>query len=198
MTYIGQNLFIKFLNYPIMKKEFAPFRRFAYGITALLCSTILFSCKQTPPKVVPSSCVDNKSDSTPFSQELNKVNHVISLERALQLTENYARNKDSILSGAYGSNKDILPDYETFNLKSIDSLICQEETIGFRMYLGLDENKKIRLVLAGVDASGEDILQQTRRSKGMLKQNGLTTVAAAPPAPETRNTLLLEDGQRHP
>ena len=181
-----------------MKKQFAALWGFTYGITAIFCSSILFSCKQTH-EVVPTSCVDNKPDSTAFSQELNKVNHVISLERALQLTDNYARNKDSILSGAYGSNKDILPDYETFNLKSIDSLVCQEETIGFRMYLGLDENKKIRLVLAGVDANGEDILQETRRSKGMLKQNGLTTVAAAPPpAPETKNTLLLEDGQRHP
>src|SRR6188472_1686717 len=98
-----------------MKKQFAALWGFTYGITAIFCSSILFSCKQTH-EVVPTSCVDNKPDSTAFSQELNKVNHVISLERALQLTDNYARNKDSILSGAYGSNKDILPDYETFNL----------------------------------------------------------------------------------
>ena len=182
-----------------MKKKSVFFLRMHYFIAVLCCSTFLFSCKDGTHEVVTTSCVDNKPDSTDYSQQLNKVNHVISLERALELTDNYARNKDSILSGAYGSSKDILPDYETFNLKSIDSLVCQEQTIGFRMYLGLDENKKIRLVLAGVDANGVDVLQETRRSKGMLKQNGMSTVATAPPPPpQDKNTLLLESGQRHP
>jgi len=175
-----------------MKKQFITF------LCLIFSGTLLHSCKEGTHEVVTTSCVDNKPDSTGYTKDLNSINHVISLERALELTDNYARNKDSILSGRYGSSKDILPDYETFNLKSIDSLVCQEETIGFRMYLGLDENKKIRLVLAGVDANGEDVLQQTRRSKGMQKQNSLTTVAAAPPAPATSNSLLLEDGQRHP
>lgn len=182
-----------------MKKQTALIMCKRYGIAAIFCSIGLLSCKDGTHEVVTTSCVDAKPDTTAYSKELNSVNHVITLERALQLTDNYARNKDSILSGTYGNNKDILPDYETFNLKAIDSLVCQEETIGFRMYLGLDENKKIRLVLAGVDANGVDILQETRRSKGMLKQNGMSPVAAAPPPPpQDKNTLLLESGQRHP
>ena len=148
--------------------------------------------------MVGTSCADNKPDTTAFTKELNGINHIISLERALQLTDNYARNKDSILTGRYGDNKELLPDYETFNLESIDSLMCQDETVGFRLYLGLDENKKIRFVLAGVDANGIDALQESRQQRGMLKkQNSMLTTAAAPPPP-AKNTLLLEDGQRHP
>ncbi|QEC65996.1 hypothetical protein FRZ67_01255 [Panacibacter ginsenosidivorans] len=183
-----------------MKKQSAALRGLQYSVAGiLLCSNIFFSCKDNTHEVVTTSCVDNKADTTGYTKELNGINHVITLQRALELTDNYARNKDSILSGAYGSSKDILPDYETFNLKAIDSLVCQEATVGFRMYLGLDENKKIRLVLAGVDANGEDILQQTRREKGSLKQRGMVTTASAPPPPATsKNDLLLESGQRQP
>jgi hypothetical protein len=67
------------------------------------------------------------------------------------------------------------------------------------MYLGLDENKKIRLVLAGVDANGIDALQESRQEKGALKQKSmLTTAAAPPPPPASKNTVLLESGQREP
>jgi hypothetical protein len=180
-----------------MKKQSATFRRSCAGI--LVSSIILFSCKPGTHEVVTSSCADEKPDTTAYTKELNSVNHAITLERALQLTDNYARNKDSLLSGAYANNKELLPDFETFNLQSIDSLVCQEATVGFRMYLGLDENKKIRLVLAGVDANGVDILQETRQGRGELKQRGmLTTAAAPPPPPVAKNSLLLEDGQRHP
>lgn len=182
-----------------MKKQSATLWILRYSVAAMLLSSLLFSCKDVSHEVVTTSCVDNKTDTTGFTKELNNINHVITLEQALQLTDNYARNKDSILSGAYGNNKDILPDYETFNLKAIDSLVCQEATVGFRMYLGLDENKKIRLVLAGVDANGIDALQESRREKAALKQRGMiTTAAAPPPPPPARNTVLLEAGQRHP
>jgi len=182
-----------------MKKQSATLRGLWYGAAAvLLSSIILFSCKDGSHEVVTTSCADEKPDTTGFTKELNNINHVITLERALQLTDNYARNKDSLLSGAYANNKDLLPDFETFNLQSIDSLVCQEETVGFRMYLGLDENKKIRLVLAGVDANGADILQETRQGRGELKQRGMLTTAAAPPPPAAKNSLLLEEGQRHP
>jgi hypothetical protein len=182
-----------------MKKQSAVLRGLGNSVAfILLSSSFLLSCKDETHEVVTTSCVDNKPDSTGYTRELNNINHVITLQRALELTENYARNKDSILSGAFGTSKDLLPDYETFNLKSIDSLVCQDETIGFRMYLGLDENKKIRLVLAGVDANGEDVLQQSRREKGSLKQSGLITTASAPPPPAGKNDLLLESGQRHP
>lgn len=182
-----------------MKKQSTALWCLQYIVTAaILCST-LFSCKDTIHQVVTTSCVDNKTDTTGFTKELNSINHIITLEQALKLTDNYARNKDSILSGAYGDNKDILPDYETFNLQSIDSLVCQEATVGFRMYLGLDENKKIRFVLAGVDANGIDALQESRQEKGALKQRGMVTTAAAPPPPPpAKNNLLLESGQRQP
>lgn len=166
----------------------------------LLVAGSLISCKEPTHEVVTQSCADTKPDTTGYTKELNNINHVISLEKALQLTDNYARSKDVLLSGKYGDQKELLPDYETFNLQSIDSLMCQDETVGFRIYLGLDENNKIRLVLAGVDANGMDLLQETRQQKGAFnKKNRMITTAAAPPPPATsKNTLLLEDGQRHP
>lgn len=180
-----------------MKKQSATLWGLRYSVAAILLSSTFFSCVNSSHEVVTTSCVDNKTDTTGFTKELNNINHVITLEQALKLTDNYARNKDSILSGAFGNNKDILPDYETFNLQAIDSLVCQEATVGFRMYLGLDDNKKIRLVLAGVDANGIDALQESRQEKGALKQNSMLTTAAAPPPP-AKNSVLLEAGQRHP
>ena len=167
---------------------------------ALLIAGSLISCKEVKHEVVTQSCADTKADTTGYTKELNNINHSISLERALQLTDNYARSKDIILSGKYGDQKELLPDYETFNLQSIDSLMCQDETVGFRIYLGLDENNKIRLVLAGVDANGIDLLQETRQQKGALntQKSMRATAAAPPPPPSSKNTLLLEDGQRHP
>lgn len=183
-----------------MKRKSATLPFFKILIGFIATGSVLLSCKDVKTEVVTQSCADIKPDTTAFTKELNGVNHVITLDRALSLTDNYARFKDSILSGKYGDAKELLPDYETFNLQSIDSLMCQDETVGFRIYLGLDENKKVRLVLAGVDANGIDALQETRRQKGALNtQKGmLTTAAAPPPPPPGKNGLLLEDGQRHP
>lgn len=133
-----------------------------------------------------TKCIDNKPAPTPFSTTLNAINHSITIEQAMTMIQNFETNKDSMLNIAYrGSN--ILPLYETFNLKAIDSLICQKNAVGFRIYTAMDAQQQVRFVLVGVDGDGKDIIQRKQENPG----RGLMDLGDV-------SVLVEEAGQRWP
>jgi hypothetical protein len=102
------------------------------------------------------------------------------------MIDNYAASKDSMLATSYREGN-ILPVYETFNLKAIDTLICQKNAIGFRIYMAMDAQRQVRFVLAGVDGDGKDIIQRKKENPGAVFTSA-----------EDVSVLVEEAGQRWP
>ncbi len=83
--------------------------------------------------------------------------HNISLQEAVEMTSRYRKEKDSILKPEY-AGKDVLPIAETFDKSAFEELVREKGCVSIRAYLGMDENKNIRLIFVGVNDKDEDIL----------------------------------------
>lgn len=129
----------------------------AFAVGILLS---LPSCTDTCTK-----CIESKPAPTTFSNTLNAINHSIPVDQAMTMINNFSTQQDNLLDSAH-KHIGTLPLYETFNLKAIDSLICQKNTIGFRIYMALDAQQKVRFVLVGVDGDGKDIMMRTKENPG--------------------------------
>lgn len=81
----------------------------------------------------------------------------ISLDRGVEMTTLYRAEKESILDSSY-QNQGILPICETYNRSEIDTLLAREGCEAIRVYLGMDEDLKVRMLLVGVNDGSEDIL----------------------------------------
>jgi hypothetical protein len=74
-------------------------------------------------------------------------NNVISLEEASALTANFRQEfPDSIKANAYGK-------------RDMQTLLSQQNCVGFRIYNGLDEKGDQQLVIVGVDSNGDDLYE---------------------------------------
>lgn len=83
--------------------------------------------------------------------------HFISLQRGVEMTSRYRNNNETILSPAY-RGQNILPVCETFNRFDIDTLLAKQGCEALRVYFGMDESLKVRVILVAVNANAEDIL----------------------------------------
>ncbi len=74
-------------------------------------------------------------------------NHSITLEEARKLTANYRNRagKDAVLAGFFGK-------------ETIQKIIDQDGCVGIRYYYALTDEGKPALVLVGVDANENDII----------------------------------------
>lgn len=163
-----------------MTPHFIGKRNALMGIFIITITAILSSCTGTGTTC--SKCIDTKPEPTAFHSTLNAINHVISVDEGSMMVNDFAIYQDSLLAPTYRGTG-TLPVYETFNLKAIDSIICQKNTIGFRIYMAMDKQKKVRFVLVGVDGDGKDYLQR--------KREGSRIVAGG-------SVLVEESGQRWP
>lgn len=87
--------------------------------------------------------------------------HLITLQEAKSLTQRYRNIKDAITTEAY---RNCLSIGETFDADAIQMILNQPGCAGFRAYFGMNEENKICLVLVGVDANNEDILNGNENS----------------------------------
>ncbi len=129
-----------------------------------------------------TKCIDSKPSPTPFITTLNAINHHITLNDATNMISNFGIAREGVLSTTLGG-PNAFPVYETFNLKAIDSLICQPNVVGFRVYLAMDGQNQVRLVLTGVDGEGRDVVQKRQEN---------------PAYTATADEMILEAGQRWP
>lgn len=146
----------------------------------------LASCSGEIPGGGCVKCIENKPALTPYASTLNSKNHFITLDMARTMTQSFSAQREMLLAPER-RGQNVLPLYETFNLKTIDSLLCQEKAVGFRIYMALDGQQKARFVLVGVDGDGKDIMQRVVENPAMLTE-----------APTGTSVLVAEEGQRYP
>lgn len=79
------------------------------------------------------------------------------------------------------NRKKALPTCETFDKEAFRALMNDENCKSLRMYLGMDAEDLVKLIIVGVDADGKDILQST----GVADE-------------DTALGDIIEDGQRCP
>jgi hypothetical protein len=94
--------------------------------------------------------------------------HLISLEDAKKLTQDYREKKKKILRDEYGS-KNTLPLSETFDRDAFDYILGQKGCERLRIYFGMNEAEEVNLVIVGVNANNEDILTPQASTDIMMK-----------------------------
>jgi hypothetical protein len=114
-----------------------------------------------------------------ITKSLPTNDHIISLQKAVEMTTRYRQDKETILAAEYKS-QNILPLSETFNRTAIEKLLSETNCAGIRIYYGMDENLKSHAILVGVNASNEDILPSSA-----------ATLSGS-------DEVILEEGQRCP
>ena len=83
--------------------------------------------------------------------------HFISLNQAIEMTSEFRSEKENILATSY-QNQGILPICETFNRSDVDSLLAKQSCEALRVYLGMDDDLKVRMIIVPVNENAEDIL----------------------------------------
>lgn len=163
-----------------------PYNVFVCAV-ALSALSLFTACNNNPPNTgAQEKCIDNKPTPTPFSTQLKARNHEITVDQAVQMVNNFGVVRESMLAREF-TGRNALPISETFNLEAIDAIICQPTAVGFRVYMGMDNQQQVRLVLVGVDGDGKDIVQRTTENPGFRAE------AAA-----TVSSKVYETGQRWP
>jgi hypothetical protein len=118
---------------------------------------------------------------------VSSVNHFISLQYAYQLVNNYrlASRIPGRVCQLYDQGGWVLA--ETFPANVVQLILSQPGTCSFRVYNGLDTDKRQHLVMVGVDQYGRDVLSRNQLTNGTLPDNGIM-----PDDPET--DLIVEMG----
>jgi hypothetical protein len=114
--------------------------------------------------------------------------HFISLARGIEMTSLYRANRELMLAPAF-QDKGTLPICETFNRVDIDTLLAKEECKAVRVYCGMDEALKVRVLLVAVNEEGEDILPE--ESSALSKSNNTNET-------DDDDEDIVEEGHRCP
>ena len=103
--------------------------------------------------------------------DLQQINHEISLREAIVMTTRFRTEIQSMLKPEY-AGIDILPISETFKKSIFVELVRRAECAAIRSYLGMDENKHVRLIFVGVDDNNNDILALGCEQGGYIFEYG--------------------------
>ena len=104
----------------------------------------------------------------------------ITLQQAIEMTTRYRENKDQILTDLF-KGKDILPVCETFDRQTFDQVLSQPDCQKIRLYLSMDKELKLRMIIVGVNAKDEDILPPAADDGGSIGEQGFPCPPYCPP-----------------
>jgi hypothetical protein len=105
----------------------------------------------------------------------------ISLTDAVMLTRNFRLNRELMVSSSF-QNRNVLPTCESFPKEAIQKLLDQPGSQGIRVYLGMDGNLQIRLVMVAYDAENKDILPLSDNVvSGEIVEDGMRCPTQCPP-----------------
>jgi hypothetical protein len=87
-----------------------------------------------------------------FKTDLQQINHSITLEKAIEFTSRFREQLRAIVQPNFAS---ALPYAETFNKEVFNRLINITGSVGIRIYLGLDEQNQVRMIVVAVDENND-------------------------------------------
>jgi hypothetical protein len=135
-------------------------------------------------------------------QDLKITNHQISADFAALMVKKYKRFRRKMIQakntdGVCPSNAPDLPLCLTYNKTAIHNLLKTPSCTAIRIYLAINDNGQLTLVMVGVDATGENMLddKSTSSAKASKAISKATSVAlldegqASPPYPPPSNGL---------
>jgi hypothetical protein len=116
------------------------------------------------------------------------MNNFISLAQAIAMTQTYRAQKENILAAPY-KNQDILPICETFDRAAFEALLSEPDCSYIRVYLGMGEDLKVRVIAVGADSAERDILParlqgagESAEGDGNIVEDGMRCPTICPPA----------------
>jgi hypothetical protein len=109
-------------------------------------------------------------------------NYAITLSEAVQMTRDFRQNKEGILKTEF-QNKGVLPVCETFDKEAIQQLLDQAGCEKLRLYLGMDGNNLVKLILVSVDDNDRDMLPANdTQTEPAIFENGVRCPQMCPPS----------------
>lgn len=96
---------------------------------------------------------------------LPNTNHFISVADAKTMTARFRDQKENVLDAAY-RGRDLLTVCETFNRDAFDTILAKPACVGLRIYLGMDADMKVKLIIVGVDSNNDDLLPEQSTTGG--------------------------------
>lgn len=105
--------------------------------------------------------VNNAVEPTTSACGVSSTNHFISLQYARQLVNNYqiASRTPGRVCQLFDQGGWVLS--ETFPAAVIQAILSQPGCCRFRIYNGIDTDKRLHLVIVGVNSMGRDVLRST-------------------------------------
>lgn len=114
------------------------------------------------------------------------MNNFITLAQGIAMTQKYRAEKENILAPQY-KGQDILPICETFDRAAFEALLNENDCTYIRVYLGMDQDLKVRVIAVGADSKQKDILPASNASPsladgdGNIVEDGLRCPTICPP-----------------
>lgn len=105
-----------------------------------------------------------------MSTQFIGANNLIPLSKAKQLKALFKEKKGQLINPNIPAT-DVIPDSETFDRAAIDRLLALPGCVGIRIYTGMDEEFKLRLILVGVNDKGEDLIIPSTTTADSIEEN---------------------------
>ena len=107
--------------------------------------------------------------------------NAISLANAIKFTKSLRLNRELMLAVPY-QDRNILPICESFPGGAIRHILDQAGCEGIRVYLGMDDNQQVRIIMVGYDENNNDILPVSQTTTdGEIVENGMRCPTYCPP-----------------
>ncbi len=110
--------------------------------------------------------------------------HSIPLDVAQKMIGHFKKERERVVKDEYKGKK-TLPTCETFEAEAFAALLKQPGCVKVRIYLGMDEEKLVKMIAVGVNEKGEDILpdinQKSLNGAGVILEEGQRCPDVCPP-----------------
>jgi hypothetical protein len=106
-----------------------------------------------------------------LSNELQPINHCITLNEAVSLTTRFRNQLPVVVRSEYSSHE-VFALSETFKKSAFVELLAQTDAVAIRAYMGMTEENKVCLIFVAVNDNNLDILPANSFEAGNILEYG--------------------------